>query len=192
MLAKPSLFNNWFLKREISPVFTSFHINVAQDRICSGGWDTWDEFWYQMASYNMATITADLESLLAHNTIDSNHIITETNVNVVSQATYTLTGAASVNEKIIYASISNATRPPQVQITITPNGMTAVVIVLAVGVQTISNGIIGQAGNIGINSNGAMSQCPFLQPTDTAVLEDLAFVAADVVRHQFVSETYSM
>lgn len=182
---------NWFLQRTFQPIFTGFHINVTQNRISSGGWDTWDDFWYNMSSYSVSIIVSNLESLLAHNIIDANHIVTETTVSSASAAAATLTGAANTNEKVVTAYGKNSTRAHQWTFDHTPSGGSTAQIADS------GAGNTGQGENcFGIGSSSADINHPmnpiWLQPGDVLVATNTNFVAADVMEIGFVSEVYSM
>lgn len=192
----PSEFTRWFMHRTVQPVITYAHLNVGQDRISSEGWDAWDDFWTRMGAYTMGVITADFESLLAHNIIDANNIVTETNVTSASQATGTLTGAANTNEKVVYASGKNSTRAASYTFDFTPNGGTAAQLVDTgattnpTGINTILLGGVNQNGISGeIN---AVINPIWLQAADVMVITNTNFVAADVMEFNYVSEVYGV
>lgn len=131
---------------------------------------------------------------LTANSMDAGRIVTDTSVNVASQAAFTLTCPAGHTHKVSVASIRNSTDVSHGSITYTPNGGTASVFTQVTGCTTIAetNVLLGGAGP---GSQGAMSGLKgplWMQEGDTLETEDLNFGVADVMRHDFIFEDYTL
>jgi len=129
---------------------------------------------------------------LSNNSTDASLTNTASSVAVASAAAHTLTCPAGHAYKIKYASIRNSTRGVQYQHTITPNGGTASIFsMLNGGVATISMCGLGAGGLAGANGSATCGDI-WMQAGDTLTLTDVAFVVADVMRHDIIYEDYTL
>lgn len=190
----PGWMRNWIFSRKLQPV-------VVTGVLTDG--NTYEEdwltgivsFWEAMSSYLWTTVlSAIVDFFTKTNSTDAAIIATDTEVNVASQAGLTLTCAAGRAYKVIFASLSNANRQPTPTLTYTPSGGTAAIYAPATtAIQTASNVLIG-GHTVGTGVGGGYSGPDhiWLQAGDTLTLTDGAFVAADVMRHQFIYEDYDI
>lgn len=116
-----------------------------------------------------------------------------TQVNVASQATETLTVAAGHYYIVLYVAGSNANRQPAFKLTYTPSAGAAVVFTPSAQVQAQSCILLGgQAQGTGVGGRGMMASGLEMGPADTLALTDGNFVAADVMRHDFIFLDYTL
>lgn len=199
---RPSQLREAALSKLFKPVISSYHWNITQDRICSGGKDTLDELWYQASSYNMTNWALWLGEMLefyhAHNAQSAQVIVTNTAV-TTGAAAATLTCAAGHAYKVVFASTKNDTRATTITVVLTPSGGTAATVIdtaANTGAQGVAHPLIGGMGLMtgvashlgGGNFNGAL----WLQAGDTLTITQGSYVGGDTVEHNFVYEDYTL
>lgn len=127
---------------------------------------------------------------------DGRHIVTGTQVAVASAADSTLTVPAGYKYKLIYAAITNDTRGPSATLTITPHGYDPFVVDTGTGVGLANQSLALLGGSAwdpaALGALPSMNGPVWLSAGSTAVLNNTNFVAADVMRHEFVFEIYAL
>jgi hypothetical protein len=122
---------------------------------------------------------------------DANIIVTDSDVDVVSDATHLHTVPANTADKLIHASVRNTTRAPTCSLALTPNGGTASIFNM-VGGTVIGQTVVLYGGSAGGIANYTPMKGPTVwQAGDTWELSIDNFVAADAVRKEFIFERYT-
>jgi hypothetical protein len=185
--------------RSIRPTFelawyddVSKRPNFSAPAARRGFWDAQAGTSWSGTTGVLANLSTVMSNMATGSLVDANLIVTDTDVDVVSDATHTHTTAANKNDKVMWATIGNDTRAPTSSMTYTPSGGTAYVHannVAAIGVS--ANILIGGTTRAASGTSG-YAQHLNMQAADALVLSIDNFVAADVVRKQLVFERYSV
>lgn len=127
---------------------------------------------------------------------DARSIVTDTDVDVVSDADHTLTCPAGHAYKVISATIKNSTDAAGSygEVTYTPSGGTASIFTQVAGAaaQGETNVLIGQGSPHSGGGGHVWLEYLWMQAGDTLKIEDLNFGAGDVMRKEFIFEDYTL
>jgi hypothetical protein len=185
------------MERHFQPVMSCHHMNITEQVIRSTGMDAWERYWHSLVGANLTGIESGFlvdqsQFYVKHNSIDASKIVTATNVNVASSASLVLTVTAGHSYFVRNAGIQNNTRAFDVALAFTPNGGTAAIWTTTDTFTPASTmNVVGTGSQSGIGDAFCLE--PFwMQAGDTLEISNPNFVAADVMRKQFIYEDYTL
>lgn len=186
----PGALRRWLFGRKVQPIVLAGAL--ANGQRWRNDWITGLYIMFEQFDVTFPAFWTKFQQFFSRgNSTDAYTISTDTSVNVASQAAFVLTVPANHAYKIILASIRNGNRGPTVTYLFTPDGGTASIftfITAGVAGQTfpLIGGSTGYFGATGVNGPKEL----WMQAGDTLELNNNNFVAADVMRHDFIFEDY--